>query len=41
MNGDATEDYTFWYAPCHGGARLCTRDEVNWDASDLKLKDKE
>lgn len=24
-----------WYAPCHGGARRCTADEVDWSSSGL------
>jgi hypothetical protein len=31
--GEDTSAYTFWYMPCHGGARRITRDEVNWETS--------
>ena len=26
-----TPDYTFWVAPCHGGAKRATWDDVNWE----------
>jgi hypothetical protein len=25
--------YTFWYAPCSGGARKIAVDEINWETS--------
>ena len=35
------EDCTFWNAPCSGGARQITRDEVEWNScgvEDLRRK---
>jgi hypothetical protein len=26
-------EHTFWYAPCGGGARRITKEEVNWKTS--------
>ena len=34
--GESTPGYRVWFAPAHGGARLITRDEVNWETSGLK-----
>ncbi len=29
-DGCPCSEYTFWYAPCCGGARRCRRDDVEW-----------
>lgn len=31
--GEPTPGLAFWYAPWSGGARLITRDEVDWESS--------
>jgi hypothetical protein len=36
MLGVPQPELTFWYAPCSGGAKRCTRDEVNWETSGVK-----
>ena len=33
--GEPQPEYEFWYAPCCGGAKPCTRDDVNWATSSL------
>ena len=30
---------TFWYAPCSGGAKRITKDEVNWGSSGVSKGD--
>lgn len=37
MRGKPTHGITFWYAPACGGAKKCTRDEVNWESSGLSI----
>jgi len=36
MLGVPQPELTFWYAHCSGGAKRCTRDEVNWETSGVK-----
>jgi hypothetical protein len=32
-----TSGYTFWYAPCSGGAKRCAKDEVDWESSSISV----
>jgi hypothetical protein len=35
MRDISQPEFTFWYAPCCGGAERCTRDQVNWETSGI------
>lgn len=35
-SGCVSANYTFWYAPAAGGARLIASDEVDWESSGVE-----
>ena len=39
MRGIPQPEFTFWHAPCCGGAKRITRDEVNWESSGVSKGD--